>query len=117
MLDDASQANRLKVALAQQFKRDVSTSTKTALASALQMQQHGSPRVAPTDKDKKASGHSRPGTAADRNSKIIKDKELDFSDAGSIAKAFNKAVVSSMKSNKLQNKNLQTLQSYQHQML
>ena len=111
MLDDASQANRLKVALAQQFKRDVSKSTKTALVSALQMQQHGSPRAELTDKDKKASGHSRIGTAADRNSK------MDFSDSGSIAKAFNKAVVSSMKSNKLQNKNLQTLQSYQHQML
>lgn len=35
ILDDASQANRLKVALAQQFKRDVSKSTKSALASAL----------------------------------------------------------------------------------
>jgi len=54
MLDDAGQANRLKVALAQQFKRDVSKSTKSALASALQMQQQGSPRAELTDKDKKA---------------------------------------------------------------
>jgi hypothetical protein len=75
------------------------------------MQKKGSPRVELTDKDKKAPGQSQIGQAANKASK------MDFSDSESIAKAFNKAVVSSMKSNKLQNKNLQTLQSYQHQLL